>query len=72
MSPLLWVLIVLVWWLLGMRSFIFWWDKQFDFSKKEYGLCFMVGFIGPLAFLVGWHIHGKDIKQGIIFKGEIR
>lgn len=50
----------LLWYLVGSASFIYWWTKDSDLSTKEIIFVVLSGFIGPLAFLAGWAIHGNS------------
>lgn len=56
------ILCCTAWWIIGAASFIFWWTKEFDFETEDILMAFGVGFIGPLAFIVGWIIHGSPFN----------
>jgi hypothetical protein len=58
---------VVLWVVVGACGFVFWWTKQYDFTKGELLLCFYAGvMVGPLAWLVGWIVHSepKDCSRG--------
>lgn len=46
-------LILLGWWYIGCFGFIFWWTSEFDFTADELLTCLLVGFLGPISFIVG-------------------
>ena len=53
------ILIMLLWTALGTVSFIFWWKKDFDLRVSDVLIGTVFGSIlGPLAFIVGYFIHG--------------
>lgn len=64
------ILFSILWYFMGVTSFIYWWSKDFDFTTNQLGLALLVGFIGPFAFPMGYFIHNasydKDIKKRIL------
>ena len=60
------ILCCFCWYCLGIWGFIFWWTTEHDFTSKEILLCFLVGAAGPIAFIVGYFIHGRKNKPPII------
>jgi hypothetical protein len=52
------IIIGLIWYISGCYSFIYWWTMDFSFTKREFPVCACAGLIGPLAFIVGFLIHG--------------
>jgi len=66
MSTTYFILIVLGWFTTGAGSFIFWWTKDHDLRPANLLLAFACGFMGPIAFIAGWSIHGKG--TGILIK----
>jgi hypothetical protein len=61
-------LIIFVWWLSGVCSFIYWWIKEFDFEKITAFVAAYVGLIGPIAFLVGWFLYKPEGKSNVLIK----
>lgn len=57
------LLIVLVWYTVGVGGFIFWYTSEYDFLATDILLACIAGFTGPVAWLLGWSIHGKLGKQ---------
>jgi uncharacterized membrane protein YhfC len=57
----------ILWAASGLASFIYWWTKDYDLTIKE---IFVPGiltfFAGPLAYLIGYSIHGKH--RSVILK----
>ena len=49
---------VIVWWYIGYRSFIFWWTHDFDYKQSEVPIAYGMGVFGPIAFLIGYLVHG--------------
>lgn len=56
-------MLMLLWWLSGVASYIFWWTKDYDLSLSDLYFSFGVGVIGPLAFPIGWDVHGRTPKR---------
>lgn len=57
MTALILILAGAAWHQIGKRSFIYWWTKDWDYTTEEKGLAFSLGFLGPIAFLIGWSIY---------------
>ena len=53
----------LIWYISGVASFVYWWTNQNDFMTRHIPLCLSVGLFGPIAFPVGYIIHGDDLPQ---------
>jgi hypothetical protein len=51
---------ILVWYFIGIISFVYWWTSDNNLTTHELSLMFSVGIIGPIAFLVGYDIHYKN------------
>ncbi len=61
---------VLIWYFVGAASFVFWWTKDFDMTVSYIPIVIVVGLVGPIAFLVGYAMHGKG-KEKVLFKKHI-
>jgi len=59
------IFIFIIWYLAGVASFIYWWTTDMDFEKGDIPLALVAGFIGPIAFLAGYSIHGRAPFQDI-------
>ncbi len=63
--------LLLVWYAIGVASFVYWWTKDFDLTSRQIPTAFMVGFTGVLAYPLGYIIHSnKDETVLIRKKGE--
>lgn len=63
------IFLIFLWWCIGVASFIYWWTKDQDFTLGiQVLLAAAVGFMGPLAFLIGFFVHNDDREVIIIFK----
>lgn len=63
------IILLLLWYISGVASFIYWWTSEYDLTGKELVLGLCVGAAGPLVWPMGRIIHGKPSKkQPIIFK----
>lgn len=54
--------LALIWYFVGVVSFIYWWTSEHDFTTAEVFLAGMAGVCGPLAFLIGYFVHGNSPK----------
>jgi hypothetical protein len=57
----------LLWYLMGVGSFVYWWTSEYDLTIDQTPMMLMAGFGGPISFLMGWSIHGKDSDK-VLFK----
>jgi hypothetical protein len=59
------ILFLLIWFLLGFVSFVFWFTKDHDITTHSSDLIPLLAgvLLGPISFLFGWLIHGI----GVIF-----
>lgn len=58
------IISLIAWYLSGVFSFIYWWRHDYDFTTEFIPFACFIGFTGPMAFFVGWSIHGnRDIKE---------
>ena len=51
-----------IWYAVGLYSFVWWWTQENDFTSNDIFLMLWVGLLGPGTWLMGWGIHG--IKNG--------
>lgn len=51
----------ILWYLSGICSFIYWWTKTEDLTFGYALASLYIGLAGPLAFLIGMLLHGKEI-----------
>lgn len=58
------------WWLLGFSTFLYWITKVSNADTKDVVVSFFVGWLGPLAWLIGWLILGDELKlpRKVFFK----
>lgn len=61
------ILALMVWYAVGVCSFIYWWTKDYDLESNEIPVALFSGFSGPLAFLVGFGIHSRRNKGATIW-----
>lgn len=58
MSLLVLAVGVVLWTLVGFHSFKFWWTHDHELWRAPFSLVAAASLMGPLAFLIGWCIHG--------------
>lgn len=54
----LYLVCFVVWYLVGVVSFIYWWTKTSDLTIRELHVLFCAGFMGPITFILGWILVG--------------
>ena len=64
------VFLMVLWWVIGSASFIYWWTSELDLTIGAGMGSVGVGFLGPIAFLVGWLIHGKSSSPIVLIKAR--
>jgi hypothetical protein len=57
------VFLMVLWWVAGTASFIYWWTSELDLTVGAGMGSLVVGFLGPVAFFMGWLIHGKSSQS---------
>lgn len=57
---------MLIWWLSGFASFLFWWTTQHDLEVSTAMFGVIAGIVGPFAFLGGWLIHGGGYDKVLL------
>ena len=64
------VLYFMLWYIVGLATFIYWVTKEYDLTLSILPLLFFCGFGGPFNFIVGWLIHGDTVIScdKILFK----
>jgi len=61
------IIILLIWLILGASGFIFWWTKDNDFVVADVPITLFAMFAGPFAWAIGFFIHGLN-KEKILLK----
>jgi len=64
-------IIGILWYMIGMRGFIFWWRSELDLTGYSLPTMTVAACLGPLAWIVGYFIHGRSSEPGsdrIFFK----
>jgi hypothetical protein len=51
---------IAIWYVCGLAGFIYWWTREFPLTWRRIPLMLLCGSMGPLTWLVGWNIHGKE------------
>jgi high-affinity Fe2+/Pb2+ permease len=61
------VLAVLAWWTVGVAGYVFWWTREHDLQSDDLAVGLFIGLaLGPLAWLVGWHVHGSHNRRTLM------
>lgn len=47
-----WFLGGLIWYAIGVASFIYWWTTEMDFTATELKQAVIMGFLGPITTLI--------------------
>ena len=64
------VFLAVLWWVIGSASFVYWWTSEFDLTRSAGMGSVVVGLTGPIAFLIGWVIHGKSSESVVLMKAR--
>jgi hypothetical protein len=58
----------LLWAAVGFVSFCYWWTKDTDLTRQDIAGGIFAGLVfGPVAFIVGWMIHGGS-RDKVLWK----
>lgn len=57
------ILLITIWFLLGLCSCVYWWTKDSDFTVGDIGFALLVSVSGPFSFVVGWGMHSKESNK---------
>lgn len=63
METLLFVVLITIWWYSGYWSFKYWYTHDWYFTTRVIPLACFAGTIGPLAFCLGYLIHGNSTNR---------
>lgn len=64
------LLIIVLWWAIGTASFIYWWTSEFDLTVCSGIGSLFAGSVGPIAFFIGWCIHGEARLPTVLMKAR--
>ncbi|PCI28354.1 hypothetical protein COB55_03975 [Candidatus Wolfebacteria bacterium] len=63
------LLILIIWYIVGVISHIYWWTKDHDFNQSDILFAILLGFFGPISWFIGWCVQGDLFKiNRVIFK----
>lgn len=59
----------IMWYAIGIVSFIYWLTKDYDFTTHPGDICACIvsGLIGPFSFILGWMLC-SNVSEKVIFK----
>lgn len=61
------LLVIALWWASGISGFVYWWTNEHDLTWPVAPAAVVAGAcLGPLAWGVGWVIHGDHEVGGVI------
>ncbi len=60
------LILLLLWYVSGLVSFIYWWTKDHDFELLEIPMAISIGALGPIAFVLGASIHSSRRPPSIV------
>lgn len=55
------ILSTIIWFIIGYKSFVYWWTKDNDYVTSDIPVALIMGIFGPITFIAGWFIHGDPI-----------
>jgi prolipoprotein diacylglyceryltransferase len=62
------IALLVIWYAIGISSFIYWWTKDYNFEAFHLFVAMFMGVVGPLAFIVGMSIHGGFSGSRVLIK----
>lgn len=64
--------IIAGWWAIGVAGFIYWWRNDHDLKLSDCFFAAIAGVTGPLAWLIGWAVHGHHGDGIVIWRRRAR
>lgn len=64
------IIAALLWYLSGVWGFVWWWTHEYDLTLDEIWFMLIVGLYGPVAWVMGWSIHGKKQFKTVVLKNK--
>jgi hypothetical protein len=61
-------LLIWLWFISGWVSMAYWWTRKYNLTTHELFMIFFCGFIGPVAFLLGWSSLGTGFEPKVLLK----
>jgi len=61
------IMLIIIWFAIGVWGFVYWWTKDFDLTTKCIPIMFLTGCCGIFSWFVGWTIHGEK-KERILMR----
>lgn len=55
-------LLMLVWFLVGLCSHVYWWTKDHPLHWASIPLLVIASFVGPASWVIGWMLHNDDVR----------
>jgi len=62
---------VFIWLAIGLWGFIYWWTTEYDLELTHLIFGFIVAFMGPGAWILGWIVHSEKNTKVIMKKRGI-
>lgn len=63
----------LLWYLVGVASFIYWSRKQFDICVSDLSVLLILGFGGPFTFIIGFMMFAEIFQTDrILIKKKVK
>lgn len=67
------ILVCIIWFVLGVVSIGYWMTTKYDLMVNDIPYIILIGFGGPITFVIGWFILGKPILSNkVLFKKKGR
>lgn len=60
------VILATLWCLVGTAGFVYWWTAEYDLTVATTFFAVLLGILGPLAWIVGWGIHGDRGEDRVV------
>lgn len=60
------VILLTLWYIAGITGFIYWYTTEFNLKEDDIPMMLMLGFIGPVAWIIGYLLHGRPNKGSSI------
>jgi len=62
LNTLLAIFALILWYALGILSFVFWWTRDYEYNSKleTVLLSIYIGTLGPICFIIGYFLRKRS------------
>jgi hypothetical protein len=67
MTSIIILISIILWFVIGYKSFVYWWTKDWDYTSDDVPMAALASVGGPISFFIGKAIHGGVTIHSDVF-----